>query len=636
MSGVLKDRTGEVLHIATTKDGYIRLPVALDAVDPAFVQALIAMEDRRFLGHAGVDPLAILRAFKSNASAGYIVSGASTITQQLGRQYKPRPRTYRTKMVEAADAIRLDLRMSKSEQLTRYLTRISYGGNVQGVESAAQVWLGKAARYLRPDEIALLLAIPQSPEARRPDRNPVAAKAGRDRILDRMVIAGLIDADQAAIAKRQPLSTRRHDLPDGNFLALEALGPGQSYLDADLQDHVRSQLSAYVDVQPIPVNAAAMIVHAPSREVRALVGTGARNHGGGWIDMTDRLRSPGSTLKPFIYGLARDDGALDFASNVSDAPTRFGTYRPENFTRRYHGTVRVAEALQHSLNVPAVAVLDGVGADRFRAVLRAAGPQTRGRLGDDDSEGLALALGGTGLSARDLAVLYTALANDGQAAPLRYKLGDPVGQPYPLVSIKTARQTLSVLRGAPRPKGVPNMPGLARLAYKTGTSYGHRDSWAAGVIGDYVIIVWTGRPDGAPRPGRTGRETAAPLLFDIATPLQRLVPARSDREIYAALSALADLTPKEGTPPQILFPSDGSDVVTDLGEKGRGLSISVESDHAVRIFVEGQIVQREAGQSIWQPSEAGFYRITAIDADGRSANADIRVIARDQFRDAPF
>ncbi|MGB6317670.1 MAG: transglycosylase domain-containing protein, partial [Litorimonas sp.] len=204
VSSVLSDHKGDVLHIASVEEGRIRLPVTLDAVDPAFVEALIAMEDKRFRSHAGVDPLAVVRALKSNASAGRVVSGASTITQQLGRQYRPRPRTVTSKIVEAFDAVRLDLRMSKDEQLERYLTRISYGSNIEGIAAATHLWLGKTPRYLTPDEIALLLALPQSPEARRPDRNPVAAKAGRDLILDRMLAAGLIDADQAQAAKAQP------------------------------------------------------------------------------------------------------------------------------------------------------------------------------------------------------------------------------------------------------------------------------------------------------------------------------------------------------------------------------------------------------------------------------------------------
>jgi penicillin-binding protein 1C len=628
VSSVLRDRTGEVLHIASVENGRIRLPADLNRIDPAYIEALIAMEDQRFYGHIGIDPLAIGRAIKSNFSAGEVVSGASTITQQLGRQYRPRPRTLPTKAIEAIEAVRLDLRMSKTEQLERYLTRISYGSNIEGIEAASRIWLGKSPRYLSPDEIALLLALPQSPEARRPDRNPVAAKAGRDLVLDRMVVEGLLDLEAADMAKAQPVPTGKRDLPNRDILAHQTFGDGVSTLDAAEQARVARHLADWTRKQPTPVNAAAMIVHVPTREVRALVGTGARDHSGGWIDMTDRVRSPGSTLKPFIYAMARDDGALDFDSDVRDAPTRFGSYRPENFTRRYHGTVTVREALQHSLNVPAVTALHEVGADRFRAALSAAGPKARGRVGDTTGEGLALALGGTGLSARDLAVLYTALGNGGEAGPLRFKADAPEGDTYRLVTEDTAEELVDALRGAPVPRGFANMSGIGRIAYKTGTSYGFRDSWAAGLAGDYVIIVWTGRPDGAPRPGSTGRGSSAPLLFDIAAPF---ADVRRDGRGTDAPSALQTVAAQTDNGPIILFPSSGTEVIhTD-----RGMSISVDSELPVQLFVSGEPVPRQGGLAVWKPEEPGFYRVSAIDTEGRSANADIRVVARDQLTDAP-
>ncbi|WP_284388138.1 penicillin-binding protein 1C [Algimonas ampicilliniresistens] len=628
VSSVLRDRDGEVMHIASVEDGRIRLPANLDRIDPAFIEALVAMEDKRFYSHVGFDPMAIGRAIKSNLSAGEVVSGASTITQQLGRQYRPRPRTMPTKIVEALEAVRLDLRMSKTEQLERYLTRISYGSNIEGIEAASRLWLGKSPRYLTTDEIALLLALPQSPEARRPDRNPIAAKAGRDRILDRMAQEGLIDPQVAEASKTQPVPTRRESLPNRDLLAYQTFGDGISTLDAAEQARVARVLSDWTRKRPVPVNAAAMIVHLPTREVRTLVGTGARDHAGGWIDMTDRVRSPGSTLKPFIYAMAQDDGALDLESAVRDAPTRFGAYRPENFTRRYHGTVTVREALQHSLNVPAVTALHAVGADRFRAALAAAGPQARGRIGDTKGEGLALALGGTGLSARDLALLYTALGNGGEAGPLRFKPDAPDDGSYQLVSRETADAVVDALRGAPVPKGFANMSGVGRIAYKTGTSYGFRDSWAAGLAGEYAIIVWTGRPDGAPRPGSTGRGSAAPLLFDIAAPL--IMPER-DHRLSEAPTALKTVAAQTDRGPVILFPADGTDVL----ESDRGLSISVDSDEAVQLFVSGEPVRREAGLAVWKPKSPGFYQVSAVDALGRSTNANIRVVSRDQLVDAP-
>jgi penicillin-binding protein 1C len=628
VSSVLQDRDGEILHIAAVDDGRIRLPVSLDQIDPDFVEALILIEDKRFYAHHGVDPVAIVRALNSNIRAGRTVSGASTITQQLVRQYKRRPRTVRSKAVEAAQAIRLDLRMGKAEQLERYLTRVSYGSNIEGIRAATRLWLGKSPRYLTSDEIALLLALPQSPESRRPDRNPMAARKGRDQILDRMWQAGLIDETELSTAKSQPISSHRNRLPDRDILAHATFGNGVSALDADLQSRVATTVAKWTEKQPVPVNAAALVIHAKTREVRALVGTGARDHAGGWIDMTDRVRSPGSTLKPFIYALAMDDGVLDYDSNVRDAPTRFGTYRPENFTRRYHGQVTVREALQHSLNVPAVTAMHLVGADRFRAAMAAAGPEARGQVGDQSGEGLALALGGTGLSARDLAVLYTALANNGEAAPLRFKLSSDVSDTYQLMTEAAAKETLSALRGAPVPKGFANMPGVGRMAYKTGTSYGSRDSWAAGIAGDYVILIWTGRPDGAPRPGATGRASAAPLLFDLARPFITTEHKEHRDHAPSGLQAVESVADQG---PVILFPSED----TELLMSNRGISISVDSDDPVEVYVSGKRIKARNGVRRWTPEHAGFYRVTAIDRQGRSTNANVRVVTHDQLIDAP-
>ncbi|MEM9600580.1 MAG: penicillin-binding transpeptidase domain-containing protein, partial [Pseudomonadota bacterium] len=437
-----------------------------------------------------------------------------------------------------------------------------------------------------------------------------------------------IDASEADAAKAQPVPTTKQALPDRDILAHQALGGGITTLDADAQARIARLLAAWTQRQPVPVNASALLIHAPSREIHALVGTGARDHAGGWIDMTDRVRSPGSTLKPFIYAMARDDGTLDLDSDVRDAPTRFGAYRPENFTRRYHGRVSIREALQHSLNVPAVMALHAVGPDRFSAALSAAGPQARGRVGDADGEGLALALGGTGLSARDLAVLYTALANEGMAGPLRTSPDAPQGESYRLLTRETSDAVIDALRASPVPKGFANMHGVGRIAYKTGTSYGFRDSWAAGIAGDYVIIVWTGRPDGAPRPGQTGRASAAPLLFDIAAPLVTDEPIGRAGKAPSALSSVPSPTDQG---PVILFPSDGTDILSS----DRGLSISVDSDQPYTLFVSGEPIQTEYEQALWRPNAPGFYEIRAVDALGRSANANIRVVARDQLVHAP-
>ena len=401
-SPVLKDRNGVWLNVRTVENGTWRIAADLDEIDPAFLAALIEVEDSRFYAHSGVDGAAILRALKSWHEAGEVVSGASTITMQLVRQYKPRSRTFGSKMIESLEALRFELHYSKAEILEQYLTRISYGGNIEGIEAASRTYLGKSPKYLSPDEIALLIALPQAPEARRPDRNAQGTKGGRDRILQRMAKEDMITLSALKESRTAPIPLTREALPNKAWLTALRLSQSgekvQSYLDPILQTPLERRLSEYVESLPEPVNASAIIIHAPTREVRGHAAIGRRDHDGGWLDMTAAIRSPGSTLKPFVYGLGMDDGLIGEGTRLRDVPSRFGHYRPENFDRRYYGDVTMAQALQHSLNIPAVGVLDHVGGRRLDATLRAAGasPTQSGPGSDGADAGLALALGGTG------------------------------------------------------------------------------------------------------------------------------------------------------------------------------------------------------------------------------------------------
>ena len=644
-SAVVTDRDGHWLAGFTVDDGIWRIPAKLEEIDPRFVKALIAVEDKRFYNHSGVDVPAIGRAMRSWRKAGKPVSGASTLTMQLVRQYEPRDRVLTSKIIESFRALQLELFMSKDEILESYLTRVSYGGNLEGVTAASLAYFGKLPHYLTDAEIALLIALPQAPDSRRPDLKPEMATKGRDYILEKLVERNALDLRRASEAKDVVVSSTRHNIPEMAWITAYGLSETRqtirTTIDRHMQEKVENQTAEFVAPLNDYVNTAVTIVDNRTMEVRAHIASADRNRPGGWIDMTDRARSPGSTLKPFIYALAIDDGVASAGSFVKDAPTRFGSYQPENFNRRYYGDVRIYEALRHSLNVPAVAMLDHVGGQRFEMALEEAGTDITHLSGGGEGAGLALALGGAGLSVNDLAVLYAALANGGTAKPLRWTDEISNAEEYQLISENAASEITQILRQAPTPSGrVPawlaeNAPPIA---YKTGTSYGFRDAWAAGYTDDWTVIVWVGRPDGAPRTGETGRLAAAPLLFDIFAQLPfkgQSEPYLKDEKAPGGLSRVADAT-SQG--PQILFPPDGAEILANsFGDAARGFSLSARTEQGTPCFyIDGQPLKRQNGKAIWYPETSGFYTVSAVDAMGRESISNVQVLSPDHLANATF
>ena len=640
VSRVVRDRNGEVLRAFPVAEGRWRLRADVESIDPDFIDALLAYEDARFYSHPGVDPLALLRASRDSLLSGRIVSGGSTLTMQLARLIEPRERTVGAKLLQIARAVQLELRYDKREILELYLTLAPYGGNLEGVRAASWAYFGREPDALTIEQIALLIALPQSPEARRPDRRPGTAITARGRVLERLAVAGLARETAAADAAQDP-APRRRAFPARAWHAADSLvresSPTEivSTLDISLQRMLEAQLAVALADTEEAVQFAAMIVETETRAVRAMAGSADRNRAGGWIDLTDRPRSPGSTLKPFIYAMAFDDGLAGVGTRIADLPRRFSGYQPDNFDRRFRGDVTIAEALQHSLNVPAVSMLDGVGARRFNAALGFAGahPERPRQAGEDS--GLAVALGGAGLTVRQLATLYAALGDGGSARPLVWRESDAVraggatGQA--IVSAESAEEILSILRRAPHPGG--RMPSdLARnapdIAFKTGTSYGFRDAWAAGVAGRYTVVVWTGRPDGAPREGVTGREGALPLLFRLVDGIDRVDPGAVTHTGEAPLPQTPDtLDAFNADPaPHILFPPDGAEVWADRA--GRGFVLSAQAEGRLDWYADGEPVRRNAlGEPVWHPPGPGFYSVMAVDNAGRATRSRVRVLA---------
>jgi penicillin-binding protein 1C len=376
-----------------------------------------------------------------------------------------------------------------------------------------------------------------------------------------------------------------------------------------------------------------MVVQIDGRAVRALAGSAGLRRDGGWIDMTQAVRSPGSALKPFIYAFAFDDGLAAPDTQVDDTARRFADYQPEDFDRTFRGRVTMREALIHSLNVPAVATLQRIGAPAFEARIEATGARLiRPRRGWRDA-GLALALGGEGITLRDMALLYCALGDGGIAKPLAYTEADATRRRHStgvrMVRADTANQILDILREAPMPRG-RTPPVLTRgapsMAFKTGTSYGFRDAVAAGVVGGYVVIVWTGRADGGARGGLTGRDVALPLLFDAADLLAPRSTAPRPIAPRQAPGALQHLErPNSG--PRLIFPPDGATVIVEgFGPTSRGLARAAGGE-GLPWYVEGQPLSEDpvSRHVIWRPPSAGFYRITVVDQQGRRVSSRVRV-----------
>lgn len=647
VSGVVMDRRGAVLRVFPVDDGKWRMRAHVEELDPDFVSALMAYEDKRFMSHGGVDFAALTRAAVSLVSSGRIVSGGSTITMQTARLLEPRPRNIGAKMIEAFRAWQLERRYTKEEILELYLTLAPYGGNLEGVRAASWAYFGREPDNLSPDQIAMLIALPQSPEARRPDLRPEAAIVARERVLMRLADQGLFQKDLAAESADYP-APKRGSFPTVAWHASEealrrAGDPDniRTTLDLALQKEVEQLAKRAAGTSRDGVQVAIMVVDIATREVRAAAGSANRGAAGGWIDLTNRPRSPGSTLKPFIYGMAFDDGVASPDTRIADAPRRFATYRPDNFDRTFRGDVTIAQALQHSLNVPAVSALDAVGAQRFAAALSFAGADLSMPLTADEDAGLAIALGGAGMTVRDVALLYAALGDHGRALPLHWlKAESDAALVKPdkatqIMSAQSARQIVDILGSAPAPEG--RMPALLTqeapvIAFKTGTSYGFRDAWAAGTGNGHAVVVWIGRADSSPRPGITGRDAALPVLFDVYDAVTRITPRRSSgpplREEIAGShtppSALARFE-RQNAPPQILFPPDGAEVWKD--EEHTSFVLAAEGRGKLAWYVDGKALPRNvAGDAVWRPNDTGFYELFVVDEAGRSAKSRVRIM----------
>jgi penicillin-binding protein 1C len=652
------DREDRLLRAFTTSDGQWRLPLDPKDVDAHYLKMLFAFEDQRFYKHHGVDAQAVARAVVQFVHHGRLISGGSTLTMQVARLLERKhERTAGGKVRQMVRAVQLERALSKNEILRLYLRLAPFGGNLEGVRAASLAYFGKEPRHLSIGESALLVALPQSPEVRRLDRFPQAAQRARDRVLARAVVAGVISKAEAEKAKSERVPLARIEFPKlaPHLTETEvAAHPDQPVikltLDAKLQASLEKLAGEQARLQGEKLSAAIVVADHATGEILAQVGSAGYMDSSrqGAVDMATAVRSPGSTLKPFIYGLSFEAGLAHPETLIEDRPVRFGTYAPKNFDEDYHGTVSIREALSQSLNIPAVRVLARVGPGKLVGRFRRAG--VTARFPDKSEPTLAMALGGTGLTLRDMTQLYASLARGGDSIALTHRYDERFKTIAPthvkqlvnahrLMSQNAAWYVSDILKDAPPPL---NAKG-GRFAYKTGTSYGYRDAWAIGYDGKYVVSVWVGRPDGTSVPGMMGRTAAAPILFDAFERVARQrvpLPGPPQGVLTAAATDLpAPLKhwrePGEDAPggpylePPVLiaFPPDRSEIETaDID--GEPLMLKADGGALpLTWLVDGAPITSDphARDVAWQPAGAGFAKLTVIDANGKVDRVSVRV-----------
>ncbi len=654
VSSEVVDRDGKLLRAFVTKQGRWRLETGLDDVDAEFVKLLTAYEDQRFWSHAGIDPYAMFRALGQFVANGRIVSGASTITMQLARLLEPRKkRSLRSKIRQIVLALQIERRLTKTEILEAYLTLAPYGGNLEGIRAASLAYFGKEPKGLTLSQAALLVALPQSPELRRPDRQVKNARMARDIVLARMARAEVLAPGEVERAASAPVSDIRHALPQfAPHLAQRAVlrHPEKIRHKVTLKRSYQQSLERVARVHARNIDAnisvALILADANSGEILAEVGSPdfLDSRRAGWVDMTNAMRSPGSALKPFIYGLALEEGLVKPETLIMDSPANFGGYRPQNFDMQYQGETSIRKALQFSLNVPAVHLLEAVGPSRLLAMFRRAGVKTE--LPRSGQPGLAIALGGMGISLRGLTQLYGALANNGRVI---YLNNGVEGEATTFMANRSVLlqpvanwHVSDILQGAAAPRNTKAL----KIAYKTGTSYGYRDAWSVGYDGRHVLGVWVGRPDNGSVPGITGRLTAAPILFDAFAksgldivpfkPAPAGVSRTANRDLPVTLrrfmtnagsSTIAGISESE---PQIIYPPEGARVELERNGKNQHFPLVMKLQNGrppFRWLANGRLFSPGSRRRVttWIPDGSGFSTLTVIDAVGRANSVNIYI-----------
>jgi penicillin-binding protein 1C len=648
------DKNGVLLRAFLTHDGYWRMRTAVNEVSPRYLAMLKAYEDKHFDSHVGINPGSMARAALQWASAGHVVSGGSTLTMQVARLLEPpKRRSVLTKLFQMMRAVQLEERYSKAEILSFYLTLAPFGGNLEGVKAASLSYFGKPANQIDLAQAALLVALPQSPVKQRPDRHAIAALKGRDKVLTRMVQEGVVTASDAALARREGVPFARQMMPLIAPHLAEKLAQTQTQtrivttLDSEIQTAVEQMAAQEVRYTGDGATMAIVVVENKTRNVVAYLG--GTNYWGkaGQIDFARRARSPGSALKPFIYGLAFDDLILHPSTMMQDSSMNFGDFAPRDFSGDFKGEVTARDALRMSLNVPAVAVLEKVGPLAFTLALQNAGAHLAFPSADT-APNAAFALGGLGISPLDITMLYAGIANAGEARALRLVQGTPDAANHRLFGPVAAYYLRQILVGVSLPEGWAMGEGLNRsrtIAFKTGTSAGFRDAWSVGFSNDYTVGVWVGRADGSSRPGHVGVDSAAPVLLKVfgllpadkepapAVPSGAILAETTDAlppslRVFTRVAASEIVRATTVPPPAIAYPPNGT-VIPLPGPKDSDKTIMLKADGGkapLTWLVNGLLIGSydRFQPALYLPQGEGNARITVVDSEGRSDTSQVR------------
>ena len=609
-SQVIRSETGQIMNLRLTSKGFWREKVVLSELDPDLIRTLIAYEDQRYWKHHGVDPLALGRAVFDYLKSGKISSGASTLTMQTVRLMDPylARRTFTAKLRQMLAAIRLDAHWSKEAILEAYFTLAPYGGNIEGVSAASEAWFQKPPKDLRLNEIALLVALPQSPESRRPDRYPDNAYAakigvlnkvqGRLNIDDNALNEALVEQLPARLVKPASYAPHLADRLTGFILR-----GNNTTIDEEWQKQVQNILETKIQEFPAPIQAATLVVERQTGNVKAYIGSneyGSKERKGANNFLT-AVRSPGSTLKPLIYGKALQRNLIKFNEVFNDANFYRGGYNPTNFDKSYTGRVTLKEALLRSLNIPALITLERLDPRIFEAELK---NLINLPFFSDKEAGLSLAVGGFYLNAEQLASLYLMAIDPGTSGHISFspnqsqKTSD---QDAKFLNIGAAEQIMHLL--------IQNLPNGERVAFKTGTSFARHDAWSVQIFKSHIVISWFGTPDNQPTAILTGREAAFPLSNEIGLALGLKAPEVPKLQIFDGASP-----PEAGIVCTTLI---------DYPENGAW----IKSDNAVIRVIGSQTAdwylnaeKFDASQQQVQLLEPGIQRLTAKSSECSQTN----------------
>ncbi len=604
LSNVIRSESGEIINLRLTSSGHWREPADLNRIDPLLIEMLIAYEDKRFWHHHGVDPYAIIRAFLSLAKSRKVYSGASTLTMQTVKLMYPdfRSRTIRNKFKQVLFALQLDAHWSKKEILEAYFTLAPFGGNIEGVEAATQAWFQKTPKELTHTEAALLVALPQSPERRRPDLFPVAAFHAKTKVLETINTRINLSSQKLEELKKEPLPVR---LSKPKSIALHVedrlfKNPNaviETSINASWQRDLISILGASVQKYEKPINIAGLVIERKTGLIKAYAGSSSYidSERKGSVNYLTALRSPGSTLKPLIYAKALERKIIEEGHVFKDSQIQRGGYTPSNFDKIFNGQVTLKEALSRSLNIPAIQTLELLGVDNFENSLRTFVSQD---IRQNYKAGLTAAVGGFYLSAENLAEIYLEIADPGHNSKIRFNFEEPDTISSHLISSKTSEKILRLMSQR-------NNMGKIEL-FKTGTSHNQQDAWVVNVFENHIVLVWLGPPDNEPTTILTGRNSAYPISKDIQLTLGLKYP--KIKEDYKIAKKSGDNLEKCGK--LIQYPEDGEWI------RGSNLALSINGNTDADWYLNN--VKLEDFNNKVKLESAGINKITAV--NGKCTN----------------